>query len=135
MANYMITVDENGSPSLAHYGVLGMRWGVRHDPQKAYSKASTKFKKLATKSDKAFDKSTKYSKRANNRRIGSNKREAEIARRAYQKSKRYAKRASNWYESMQKAFADQTVVSLSQGLISRGDNMIERYRAMNLKNL
>lgn len=135
MSDYMITLDENGSPSLAHYGVLGMRWGVRHNPQKAYSKASAKFKKLATKSDKALDKSTKYSKRANNRCIGSNKREAEIARRAYQKSKRYAKRASNWYESMQKAFADQTVVSLSQGLISRGDNMIERYRYMNLKDM
>ena len=120
---------------LAHYGVLGMRWGIRRDPKKAYSRASKKFKKLATKSDKALDKTTKYNKRANNRRVGSNKREAEIARRAYQKSKRNAKKAAKWYESMQKAFANQTVATLTPGLVSRGDNMIERYRMMQLKDL
>lgn len=125
----------NKDDYLAHYGVLGMRWGVRRDPQKAYSRASKKFKRLATKSDKALDKATKYNKKANNRKIGSNKREAEIARRAYQKSKRNAKRAINWYEAMQKAFANQTVVSITPGLVSRGDNLIERYRMMQLKDL
>lgn len=132
-SNYSILVDENNQPYLAHYGVIGMRWGIRHDPQKAYARASTKFKKLAVKSDKALDKSTKYSKRANKRRVGSNKRDAEIARRAYQKSKHYAKKASNYYQHMQKAFANQTIVSLDPGLISRGDNMIERYYYMSLK--
>ena len=45
---------------LAHYGVPGMRWGVRHDPQKAYTRASKKFNRLVNKSDKAYEKSQKY---------------------------------------------------------------------------
>lgn len=38
---------------LAHYGVLGMKWGVRKDPKAAYQKASKKLTKL---NDAAFQK-------------------------------------------------------------------------------
>lgn len=33
---------------LEHYGVLGMKWGVRKDPDRAYERASKKLKKLDT---------------------------------------------------------------------------------------
>ena len=132
-SNYSILVDENNQPYLAHHGVIGMCWGIRHDPKKTYARASKRFMKLASKSDKFYDKFVTYTKRATRRTIGSNKREAEIARRAYQKSKHYAKKASNYYQRMQKAFAKQKIVSLDPGLVSRGDNMIERYYYMRLK--
>lgn len=36
--------NSNHSQELHHYGVLGMKWGVRRNPSKAYSKAVDKKK-------------------------------------------------------------------------------------------
>lgn len=38
---------------LKHYGVLGMKWGVRKNPVKAYAKAKRKQQKLERRIDKA----------------------------------------------------------------------------------
>ena len=53
--------------TLAHYGVLGMKWGVRKNPEKAYSKAT---KELAKRKKKVVKADKKY-KRALNRPFGS----------------------------------------------------------------
>lgn len=128
--NYVIALDENGSPYLAHYGVLGMKWGVRHNPEKAYTKASKKLKALSKASDKALNKAGYYNSKANRRKIGSNKREAELARRAYSRSIRHSRKASKWIKAMKKEFSKQDVVSLDPELISLGDSMTERYRML-----
>lgn len=44
---------------LQHYGVKGMRWGIRKNPEKAYSKAGKKLKKLDRKAEKARQKADK----------------------------------------------------------------------------
>ena len=44
---------------LSHYGVLGMKWGVRHDRSKAYRKATDKARKLTERYDKSNLKSQK----------------------------------------------------------------------------
>lgn len=53
--------NQNGSNELYHYGVKGMRWGVRKNPDKAYSKASNKLRKLDAKLNKLTNKSVDIS--------------------------------------------------------------------------
>lgn len=50
---------------LKHYGVLGMKWGVRRNPPKAYSKAVKKKNRLDDKSSSLQIKGAKTLKRAN----------------------------------------------------------------------
>lgn len=125
MANVFDYYDEKDH--LAHYGVLGMRWGVRKDARGAYTKASKKFNRLANKSDEQYLKSQKYSRKAERRKVGSNKREAEIARRSFQRSERYGRKAAKWLNNMEKAFLNQPVVSIDPSYITRGNELIKRY--------
>lgn len=49
---------------LEHYGVLGMKWGVRKDPKKAVLLANEKLKKLDKKVKKSVNKATKITEKA-----------------------------------------------------------------------
>lgn len=44
---------------LMHYGVKGMRWGVKHNPEKAFTKANAKYEKYQAKVDKLKTRSDK----------------------------------------------------------------------------
>lgn len=49
--------DDWGGPFLEHYGVLGMKWGIRKDPNSAYAKATEKRRRLEGRATKALSRS------------------------------------------------------------------------------
>lgn len=133
MNDYIITIDENGSPSLQHYGVLGMKWGVRHNPQKAYKKSKKKIEKYQKKVDKHTAKAEKHMGKAANKASRFFFRDESGAARQMRKSRRhsgravaYSQKGSKWVKRMQKEFSKQSLVSIEPSVIAAGDAFTKR---------
>jgi hypothetical protein len=109
---------------LQHYGVIGMKWGVRRASRK-YAKADTaeKKQKAADKLNKHMDKASKKLNKYNTKGqklldkavqkryglFGSN----EKYEKAKAKAERQMYKGQKWYNNMQKTFGKQSVVSIS----------------------
>lgn len=134
-------MDEN---YLCHYGVKGMKWGIKHNPEKAFTKANAKYEKyqvkinkLKTKSDKATAK--KY-KRANplirteisDARYRNASRKADKATAKYLKAKR---KAEKWVEAMDKTFENYDVKALSLNKVNSGKNSLNKWLKNQAANL
>lgn len=120
--NYIITTDGE----LKHYGVLGMKWGVRRgNSARAYEKASKKLRKLDRKADKAVEKAYNKKEKADRKAssfFASEKsaRKADFkAQKALRKATVKANKARKWLHEMDKTFK-QTPESLSQEQIDLG---------------
>ena len=123
---------------LYHYGVLGMKWGIRRgNTAKAYAKASKKLTKLDKKVDKAEAKARKRKGQADataasilgtRRRV--EKAEAK-AKKASAKASIRLRKAERWYKSMEKNFAN-TDIKLSKEQITMGQRYVED---MNIRTL
>lgn len=106
---------------LKHYGVIGMKWGVRRGKTaKAYQKASKKLNKLNDKVTEAesevIKRHTKYDN-AMSSRFASTRRQEKAHRKVTEAAAGYRKslrKANKWYKSMEKTFADTDIKLASE---------------------
>lgn len=129
MSNNYILADDGcfyDEDELYHYGVLGMKWGVRRgNASKAYQKASKKLNKLNKRAERSIEYA--HRKQGGADRLAtsvfvSKKRVAkadDAARKAMRKAVVKTRKAQRWLRAMDKAFAG-TTESLSKEQIEMG---------------
>ena len=113
---------------LCHYGVLGMKWGVRKNPSKAYAKASKKANRLTEQALKANLKSAKLGKKSlpnliapsNSRRYAKAVNAQLKANKLEIKSAKLSKKYNKWINSMEKAFSEVKISDISPEHMAAG---------------
>lgn len=129
---------------LEHYGVLGMKWGVRKDPDRAYEKAGTKLTKLDKKVEKLNLKGAKREQKAvkKQRKASSAilfskakaRRASRSTRRAlksYQRAQEKQIKAYRWNEQMKNTFKGVKIKNLNQDYVKLG----EKYSKMTIDTI
>ena len=124
--NYYIHDGEiYNQDELAHYGVVGMKWGVRKgNYTKAYKKATKKAGKLEKKYNKANAKAAKANaKMSKNSTFKSNKKLLKRMRKAHKLSAKAAKaelRGAKWTAKMEQTFKGVKISDIDKEVLDAG---------------
>ena len=145
MANYIYYGEAVSSDDLEHYGVIGMKWGVRKGHvNEAYAEgirkkrqidAETKSHKLAAAkySEKAAKYEVKSYKKRNSEKSekleGKSKQFKFKAAKETRKAERLAHKGDKWMKTMNETFADYDIKVIKNGNIKseRGKAFIDKY--------
>lgn len=130
--NSLYHSEDEYSDELQHYGVIGMKWGVRR-AAKAYSKASTSEGKAKAKA-KLEKHMEKASKKLNKFNAKADKKMNKAVQKRYglfgsqakydkfqAKAERQMYKGDKWFKSMDKTFSKQSVVSMNEKDIRTGE--------------
>lgn len=133
----------NQDKYLAHYGVLGMKWGVRKNPERAYGKAKSKALKLKNRSAKLDSKLAKTNKKLDkvtrkaDRYDGDDDPYSTKKSQLEDKSKNLASKAhaanekkNKWADAMDKTFGKIDIDSLSEADIAAGKEYVNYILAL-----
>jgi hypothetical protein len=127
---------------LAHYGVLGMKWGVRRNASKAYVKAVKKQRKIEDKASKLQVKSAKKQLKATKKMANSTTKAGMMkglklqaqANKLNLKSAKLQRKAINWVNQMNKTFAGYDVERVPATQVARGKNFVDNYIVTKVDN-
>mgnify|MGYP000077195011 CR=1 FL=1 len=126
---------------LMHYGVLGMKWGVRRgNVSGAYKKASKKLDSMNRKIVKKQKKADKFNYKADKKMYSpfSSESDVRIARQraseAQNKVDRKVYKAKRWIDKMDKVFSN-TTQSLSKEQIALGKSYADQLKRNSEMNM